>query len=143
MSTAKDLTKEAPRSPRTRLGNYVILARSLDKGRAVLDGKVGEYHFDCPLDNFLFGFKGVKGDEIKQQLIAGASDEDIVKWLDTHGAAKTPEEVVEFGKQAEGYLPYNDPERKEWFAGECANVGIDPATSTLFDFLEADDRKSF
>ncbi len=36
--------------------------------------------------------------------------------------------------------PYNDPEKKEWFVGECEAVGIDPKTSTLFDFLETDDK---
>jgi len=143
MSTVKDLTKEAPRSPRTRLGDYIILARSLDKGRAALKNQVGDYHFDCPLDNFLFGFKGVKGSEIKEQLEAGASDEDIVKWLDTHGTAKTSDEVTAWGKEVEGYRPYDDPEKKEWFSGECAKIGVDPAKSTLFDWLEADDKASF
>ena len=35
------------------------------------------------------------------------------------------------------------PDKKDWFVGVCAEVGIDPATSTLFDYLETDDRKSF
>ena len=47
----KDLTKEAPRSPRVRIGGYAILARTYDKCRALLWGNIGEYHFDCPLDN--------------------------------------------------------------------------------------------
>jgi len=55
----KDLTKEAPRSPKTRVGDYVILGRTLDKCRALLAGNIGEYHFDCPLDNMLFGWKGI------------------------------------------------------------------------------------
>ena len=53
----KDLTKEAPRSPKMVLGGYVILGRTLDKCRALLGGDIGEYHFDCPLDNMLFGWK--------------------------------------------------------------------------------------
>ncbi len=138
-TTAKDLTKEAPRSPRLRLGGYAILARSLDKGRAALNGTVGDYHFDCPLDNYLFGFKEVKGDEVKALLVNGATDEEVVAWLDTHGAAKTPAEVTAFSDSVEAANPYNDPEKKEWFAGECAKVGIDPATHTLFDWLETDD----
>src|SRR5207244_3629365 len=40
----KDLTREAPRSPKTRLGDYIILARTLDKCRALLWGNIGEYH---------------------------------------------------------------------------------------------------
>src|SRR5437879_3806180 len=51
---AKDLTQEPPRSPRERLGGFVIFARTVDKCRADLAGTIGEYHFDCPLDNMLF-----------------------------------------------------------------------------------------
>src|ERR1035437_9387261 len=35
---AFDLTKQAPRSPRVRLGGFVILPRCLDKGRATING---------------------------------------------------------------------------------------------------------
>jgi hypothetical protein len=140
---AKDLTKEPPRSPRERLGGYVILGRTLDKGRALLAGNIGEYHFDCPLDNMLFGFKGVTGDEVKKLLEAGATDDDVLAWLETHGTPKSREEISEWASSGEGARPYDDPERKEWFAGECAKLGLDPARTTLFDWLEADDRASY
>ena len=52
MTTAKDLSKVAPTSPRVRTGGYAILARMADKGRADIAGTVGEYHFNCPLDNY-------------------------------------------------------------------------------------------
>jgi hypothetical protein len=140
---AKDLTKQAPASPRTRVGGYVILARMADKGRAALAGTIGEFHFDCPLDNFLFGFKGVKGSDVQAQIAAGATDEQIAEWLNANGTKKTAEEIKAWSDGAEGYKPYEDPEKKEWFAGECAKAGIDPKTSTLFDWLETDDRQSF
>ena len=142
-TTAKDLTKEAPRSPRVKLGPYPLLARSLDKGRASLVGKVGDYHFDCPLDNYLFGFKEVKGSDIKALLEKGSSDEDVVAWLDSHGAEKSGAEIAAFSKGVEEARPYENPEKKEWFAGECAKVGLDPAKTTLFEFLEKDDSVSF
>ena len=41
--TGKDLTKEPPRSPKTLVGGYVILGRTLDKCRALLAGTIGEY----------------------------------------------------------------------------------------------------
>ena len=56
---APDLTQRAPRSPRVRLGGYVVLPRVLDKGRATIARKNGEYHYDCPLDNMFFDFVGV------------------------------------------------------------------------------------
>jgi hypothetical protein len=143
MTTTKDLTKEAPRSPRERVGGYVILGRAIDKGRASLQGKVGEYHFDCPLDNMLFNFKGVKGDEVKKLIEDGKSDHEIVSWLDANGAKKTSEEVKKWGSDLEAYRPYDDPAKKDWFVGECGKIGLDPAKSTLFDYLEADDKASF
>ena len=143
MNTARDLTKEAPRSPRIRIGGYAILARMADKGRAFLNGTAGEYHFDCPVDNMLFGFKGVTGAEVRPLLASGASDEQIAAWLDKHGAPKTPAEVKAWSDSVEASRPYDDPENREWFAGECARLGLKPETTKLFDYLEADDRDSF
>lgn len=143
MNTAKDLVKEPARSPRIRVGGYAVLARMTDKGRATLNGSVGEYHFDCPVDNLLFGFKGVKGAEVKPLLAAGAGDEQIAAWLDTYGTPKTPAEVNAWSDSVEAIRPYDNPEQKDWFEGECARLGLDPRTTTLFDYLDADDRASF
>ena len=143
MNTSKNLTKEAPRSPRNRLGNYALLARATDKGRADIAGTVGEYHFACPLDQMLFAFKGVQADEVKKLLASGATDEQIVTWFNTHGTPKTAEEIHEWSAGVESYRPYDNPEKKEWFAGECANLGLKPEASTLVDYLEADDLASF
>src|SRR3982751_1749471 len=87
--TGKDLTREAPRSPKTRVGGYVILGRTYDKCRALLWGNIGEYHFDCPLDNMLFGFKGVTGDDFKTQIESGASDQQVAEWLRANRDQKT------------------------------------------------------
>jgi len=143
MTNAKDLSKEAPRSPRTRIGGYAILGRTIDKGRAAINNTLGDYHFDCPLDNMLFGFKDVKGSDFKKVLEEGKSDQEIVGWLDTHGSKQSPEAIKVWADKVESVRPYEDPEKKEWFAGVCKDVGIDPAKNTLFDFLEADDRQSF
>jgi hypothetical protein len=143
MNLSKDLTKEPPRSPRVRLGGYVILARTTDKCRAFLAGNIGEYHYDCPLDNMLFGFKGVTGDDFKAQVQAGASDADLAAWIDAHGAPKTEAEIKEWSNGIEALNPYNDPERREWFAEQTTKLGLDPAKTTLFDWLEADDKASY
>jgi hypothetical protein len=143
MSTTIDLTKEAPRSPRNRLGGYALMARMIDKGRADLQGKAGEYHYACPLDEMLFQFKGVKADEVRAVLASGASDEQVVEWFGTNGTPKSADEVTAWSGGVEGYRPYDDPEKKDWFAGECARLGIKPEASTLADYLETDDRVSF
>ena len=148
MTAAKDLTKEAPRSPRTRLGDYALMARMIDKGRATLNGTAGEYHFACPLDQMLFTYKGVRADDVKALLASGASDEQVLTWFNEHGASKTADETKTWSAGVESYNPHGDPEKRdpekrEWFDGECAALGLDPAKSSLFDFLETDDRVSF
>jgi hypothetical protein len=140
--TGKDLTKEAPRSPRIRVGGYAILGRTIDKCRALVAGNIGEYHFDCPLDNTLFGFKGVKGADFKAQIENGASDQQMAEWLDANGEKKTPEEIKRWGDEAETASMYNDPEKREFFVEETQKLGLDPEKTTTFDWLEADDKAS-
>jgi len=114
-----------------------------DKGRATLNGSAGEYHFDCPVDNLLFGFKGVKGAEVKPLLASGAGDEQLASWLDTHGTPKSAAEVKAWSDLVEATRPYDDAEQKDWFGDECVRLGLRPEGTTLFDYLEADDRASF
>ena len=138
----KDLTKEAPRSPRIRVGGYAILGRTIDKCRALVAGNIGEYHFDCPLDNMLFGFKGVNGADFKAQIENGASDQQMAEWLDASGEKRTPDEIRRWGEEVEASRPYDDPEKREWFVGQTTPLGLDPEKTTLFDYLEADDKAS-
>src|ERR1700750_1603105 len=93
----KYLTKETPQSPRIRVGGYAILGRTIDKCRALVAGNIGEYHFDCPLDNMLFGFKGVKGEDFKTQIENGASDQQMAEWLEQAGGKNHPGELRRSG----------------------------------------------
>jgi hypothetical protein len=140
--TGKDLTKEAPRSPRIRVGGYAILGRTIDKCRAVVAGNIGEYHFDCPLDNMLFGFKGVNGGDFKAQIEQGGSDQEIVDWLNRSGEKKTTEEIKRWSEEAEASSLYHHPEKREFFSEEARKLGLEPEKTTTFKWLETDDRVS-
>jgi hypothetical protein len=140
--TGRDLTKEAPRSPRLLVGGYAILGRTIDKCRALVVGNIGEYHFDCPLDNTLFGFKGVRGDDFKAQIEQGASDQEIVEWLNRNGEKKMPEEIERWADEVETSSLYNHPEKRELFSEEVKKLGLDPTKTTTFEWLEVDDRVS-
>ena len=137
-----DLTKEAPRSPRIRVGGYAILGRTMDKCRALVAGNVGEYHFDCPLDNMLFGFKGVTSADFKAQIENGASDQQMAEWLDATGEKRTADEIRRWGDEVEASRPYDNPEKRDWFVEQTKPLGLNPETATLFDYLEADDKAS-
>ncbi len=139
----KDLTKAPPRSPRERLGGFVVLGRTIDKCRAEMAGTLGEYKYDCPLDQNLFEFKGIDGVQLKQAVANTSSDEEVVTWLKQNGTPKSDAEIQEWSDQMEKVSLYDDPEKREWFSEECRKLGLDPASTTLFEWLEADDRASF
>jgi hypothetical protein len=140
--TGKNLKREAPRSPRIRVGGYAILGRTIDKGRALVAGDIGDYHFDCPLDNMLFGFKRVKGDDFKAQIEQGASDQEIVEWLDCNGEKKTAEKINRWADEVEASSLYHHPEKRDFFSEEVKKLGLEPAKTTTFEWLEVDDKVS-
>ena len=142
-TTSKDLTKEAATSPRHRVGGYAILARMTDKARADIHGKLGDYHTDCPLDHMLLDWKGVEYAGVRKALEAGASDEEIARYLDAHGTKKTPEEIKAWSDEREKYTMHGNLEKGEYFDSECKKLGLDPAKTSLFDWLEADDKASY
>ena len=140
---AKDLTKQAPHSPRERVGGFVIAERTTDKCRANLAGKLGEYHYDCPLDNMLFSFKGITAQQFTAAVTTAANYDDVGAWLQANGTPKTAVEIKTWSDGVEAASMYKDPKRQAYFVENCKKVGINPATSSTFDWLEADDRASF
>jgi hypothetical protein len=139
----RDLTKQAPHSPRERLAGFAIADRTTDKCRASITGKLGEYHYDCPLDNMLFSFKGINGAQFKTAVQAAKNYEDIGVWLQANGTKKTAAEIRTWSDEVEAGSPMKNPEKRAFFIGECNKLGLDPEKSSTFDWLEADDRASF
>jgi len=141
---AKDLTKVAPRSAYELLGGFAILARAIDKGRADIAGTNGEYNFDCPVDNMLLSFKGIKGSDFREYLKEGHTDSEVVEWFKSNGIQKTDEEVSKWSSSFKSDFSYStDPQKSGWFIGECKRLNLDPKTTTLFNYLDVDDRVSF
>ncbi len=131
---ALDLSENFPRSPRAVLGGYVVAGRTLDKCRAALAGTNGEYHFDCPLDNFFFDFAGITAEAFKTFVASGADDEAVAAWIQKQAKQGDEKEVIQWnndmrGKRLcempielqqflEGYIPKYIPEGKivyVWF----------------------------
>ena len=69
-----DLTQRPPRSFHVRLGGFVILSRMLDKGRATLLKKNGEYNYNSPTDQHLVKFLGFDPEALLKELGAGKGD---------------------------------------------------------------------
>ena len=54
-----DLTKSYPRSVHAKWQGVVQLGRTIDKGRAAASGNLGEYHYNCSMDQAVFAFLGI------------------------------------------------------------------------------------
>jgi hypothetical protein len=139
-----DLTKQPPRSPRVRLGGYVILPRMLDKGRAALIGKNGDYNYACPLDQRFLEFTGVDPKALKKQLAAGKGDGDILKWIATNAKHKrTIMEIEAWSAWQERRAPDN-PDSREFFNELHRKAGPKRTDIVVwFDLLDVDDFISY
>jgi len=144
LTHAPDLTQRAPRSARVRLGGYAILPRMLDKGRATIAGKNGEYHYDCPMDQRFAEFVGIDAKALSKQLASGKGDWEILEWINKNAKNKrTPSEICAWSHAADERVPM-DVESRQFFnelqtkmAPKREDIG------TWFDMLDVDDFVTF
>lgn len=137
-----DLTKYPPRSPRVRLGGYAILPRMLDKGRATLAGKQGEYHYACPLDQQFLTFAGIDPEALKKELTK--SDTEVLAWIQQHATNKrTGPEIAGWTHWQDHRAPDNTEGRE--YLNELHKKGAPNREDiiTWFDVLDMDDFVSF
>ena len=139
-----DLTQHPPRSPRVRLGGYAMLARVIDKGRATLVGKHGDYKYGNPMDQHFLTFTGIAKEALLEQIKTGAGDWELLKWVNANASPKRgPHEVRAWAAHFE-MMPVGDADDLEWYAAEVRR--INPARTdlqTIVDYLDADDFVSF
>lgn len=141
---APDLTQHPPRSARARLGGYVLLPRMLDKCRAEIVGKNGDYHYACPLDQNILGFLGIDPAALKAEVATGKGDGEILNWINAHAAHKrTPWEIAQWSAWRDSVVP-TDVESREFFnglhKGACEKR---EDIATWADVLDLDDYVSF
>ena len=143
MSTV-DLTQRPPRSPRVRLGSFVLLPRILDKCRAVVAGKNGEYKFNCPLDERFFDFVQLDAEAFKAEVKLGKGDGEMLQWVQQSSRSKpTQAEVISWSAHQEQRAP-GDLETREYFSSVHKQAGPNREDiATWFDLLDLDDYVSF
>jgi Domain of unknown function (DUF5069) len=139
-----DLTVHPPRGCSEELDGLIFMPRTIDKIRATLDGgKKGEYIINAQvtgISGFLLERLGLTEDELREAVRDAANDEALAAWLRTRVDtslypklnAMLPRITIEHA---------SDPEFVRNFYKET--LAENPDLTTLFDIIEADDRRMF
>lgn len=140
-----DLTQRPPRSFRVRLGNYVVLARMLDKGRATLAGKNAECIYNSPTDQHLVRFVGFDPDALLKELATGKGDGELLEWVQAHSTTpRSPWEIEAWSAFMDKRSPDSDAETLAFFAEHLGRISkTREDVKTLFEFGDLDDYFSF
>ena len=144
LNNAPDLTQRPPRSPRVRLGGYVILPRMLDKGRATINGKNGEYHYNCPMDQRFLSFVGIDPKALEKQLAEGKGDGEILEWIEKNAKHKHSDAEIKTWSAYGSERSPGDMESRQYFSeiqSKAAPKREDIAS--WFDLLDVDDHVTF
>jgi uncharacterized protein DUF5069 len=143
--SAPDLTQRPPRSPRCRLGGYVSLPRMLDKGRATLIGKNGEFRYDAAFDQHIINFLGFDPAALLEQLAAGKGDAEILEWIGRHAQHQPePWEIEQWSHYMLERRPDSDEETLIFFfrrVGSFSKTRED--IKTWMDLIDLDDHVTF
>lgn len=142
---APDLTRRAPRSMRVRLGGYAILPRVLDKCRAAIGGTLGEYKYNCPLDQNFFSFVGIDADALKAEVAKGGGDGEVLAWIESHAThPRSAWEIQQWSAFHDQRGPSSDPDTLGYFADSVRKLtGNREDIRTWADLLDLDDHVSF
>ncbi|MEO6990827.1 MAG: DUF5069 domain-containing protein [Candidatus Baltobacteraceae bacterium] len=134
-----DLTKHYPRSVYDKLAGVVMLARATDKARASAAETLGEYNYNCGMDEAVFGFLGIDSVAYRDR-VAGADDAEIERYAQEFAAKKSPAEIAAWNAEFLSREP--DPESEEYFVNlrDAAAPGRSDVR-TWADVLDLDEHR--
>ncbi|MDQ2865447.1 MAG: DUF5069 domain-containing protein [Candidatus Eremiobacteraeota bacterium] len=136
-----DLTKEYPRSVHEKMHGLVQIARTVDKGKATVDGNIGEYHYNCPMDQAVFGFLGMDHEALLDVIRTKKSDAEIDAYVKTFTDKKSPQAIEGWNSE---YLTHA-PEGESLVYFEKLRDGIAPGRTditTWADLLDIDEKRT-
>jgi hypothetical protein len=94
-----DLTTSYPRSVHDKVFGLVQIGRTIDKGKATAIGKEGEYHYNCSMDQAVFGFLGIDHEKMLDVIKNAKSDADIESYVKGFVDKKSPQEIETWNKE--------------------------------------------
>lgn len=134
-----DLTTRFPRSPREKLDGIAMMPRTIDKARAKLADKLGEYIYDCPMDRQLFATLGVDGDTFLKAVGEANSDGGVVAEIKGAWRSPAPDQIEEHNRAIENWKPKSD-EGKKHFQEQRRKVAPNrPDLETWTDLIDIEE----
>jgi hypothetical protein len=103
-----DLTTSYPRSVHDKVLGLVQIGRTIDKGKATAIGKEGEYHYNCSMDQAVFGFLGIDHEKMLDAIKNAKSDADIESYVKGFVDKKSPQEIEAWNKEWVTHKPTGD-----------------------------------
>jgi hypothetical protein len=135
-----DLTKSYPRSVSAKWQGIVQLGRTIDKAKAVAHGNVGEYHYNCPMDQEVFAFLGIDHEQLLEVVRNAKGDAEIEAYTRPFIAKKSAQEIEQWNQEWLEHKPSG--EALEYFT--TLRDSIDPTRTdivTWADVLDLDEKR--
>jgi hypothetical protein len=137
-----DLTTGYPTSVKTKLHGIVQLARTIDKGKALAHGTIGEYHYNCPMDQAVFAFLGIDHEALLNTIKHAKSDQEIHDYVAPFVHKKTAAEIEAWNESWLKQGPAPGSESETYFLKLRSEVAPDRTDVTAWaDLLDLDEKR--
>jgi gluconokinase len=140
------MSEKFPRSAYDAVGGMVYFPRMLDKIRLFAAGELPkDYHphLGVDFDGRCLNFLGVAYDDVRREVLAGRSDEEVFAWCREHGRKLTDEDIEMWS----GFLS-----KRGWrdaasvrIAFRLREAGLESRAAeaiTMFDFIDIDEGRT-
>lgn len=133
------------RSPRQKLGEYVILPRLIDKvrlhaaGALPLDYVRNLLKPGLTLDGRFLKFTGLAADALEGAILAAESDSLVLAWVDEEAIVHSDAEKQAWSEKAAAFHP--DPRVAKYLMMSLPDLAtsLDITRYTLFDLIDMDE----
>lgn len=139
------MTNDLLRSPRAKLGGYVILPRLIDKVRLNAQGQLPpDYQANLlkpgrTLDGRFLTFTGLDAEQLRTAILAARNDDEVLAWVQAHSRVHSELEKEQWARQIESYRP--DAAVTEYRKRNYPRLAekLDVSRVSVFDLIDWDE----
>jgi hypothetical protein len=138
-----DLTTTYPTSVKTKLHGIVQIARTIDKGKAKAHGNLGDYHYNCPMDQAVFTLLGIDHEALLDVISKATSDQEISDYVAPFIHKKSDAEIEAWNASWLKQAPAPGSDGAKYFFELRNEVAPDRTDVTAWaDLLDLDEKRA-